>query len=146
MNCSKCGHENAEDAKFCENCGSSLKQTPSKQGKSKIDNKILLIIVIAAIIGVAAIGSALNSANKSNNNQENYTYVTGVYDANGIYFELPEGWKARDGEENSSYIAAAFKEKSNNLKLFVHKDDHYNLSDPDNLQQDVEAETTYLRR
>lgn len=146
MKCSKCGHENAEDANFCENCGTSLKKYPKEQ-KGRIDGKILLIIIIAALIGLTLIISVLQSSypGNSNDNKDNYTYVTGVYNSSGIYFELPEGWKARDGDENSSYITMALDEYSN-LRLHILKDDHYNRSDLVDLEGDIEAETIYLRR
>jgi hypothetical protein len=138
MKCTECGFENDEDAKFCENCGASLKTKSSKPEKIK-NNKILLIIVIAAIIGIWIIGGALKSSySDNNNNKENYTYVTGSYNSNGIYFELPGGWKARNGG-NSSYLSKALLENSD-INLYVYK------YDDENLTGYIEPQTTYLRR
>lgn len=145
LKCSKCGHENAEDANFCENCAASLKKDPNEL-KGRIDGKNLLIIIIASLICLTLIISVLQSSySDSNNNKDNYTYVTGVYNSSGIYFQLPDGWKARDGDENSSYIAMALDEYSN-LRLHILKDDNYNRSDIVDLEGDIEAETIYLRR
>lgn len=50
--CPKCGTSNETDAKFCVNCGASLKDAVKPQKKGK---KIILILVIIVIVLVGAL-------------------------------------------------------------------------------------------
>lgn len=71
MKCSKCGHENAEDANFCDNCGSSLKQP---QNGSMTNTTKLLIVAVIVLVGalglISGIMLTMNNA-KPVNNQTN---------------------------------------------------------------------------
>ncbi len=55
MKCSKCGHENKDNAKFCTKCGGSL-SAPSEGGSSDSSNSkfviIALVVVILILVGV----------------------------------------------------------------------------------------------
>jgi len=49
MTCNKCGAENPNGARFCENCGGDMWKAPKKKGGIF---KIILIIIIIAGLGV----------------------------------------------------------------------------------------------
>ena len=60
MICHKCGHKNDEDADFCENCGTKIKNTlsdkpgtnePPKEGMTQ-STKILILVCVVLVIGV----------------------------------------------------------------------------------------------
>lgn len=55
MKCSKCGHENADDAKFCQKCGSSLESKTISDNESFFKRNKVLVIAIAAILCVAIV-------------------------------------------------------------------------------------------
>ncbi len=64
MYCKNCGHENDDDASFCENCGENLSPPPTSQNHSRMSNanKILIVIVILLIAGIGvAAGMLLTS-------------------------------------------------------------------------------------
>jgi len=54
MKCSKCGAENPENSKFCENCGSSLDNTSFFK-----KNKVLVFCLIAIIAVCAIMGTVI---------------------------------------------------------------------------------------
>ena len=75
MICPKCGHKNDEDADFCENCGTKIKNPssdkiftnePPKEGMAQ-STKILLVICVVLVIGVGIASGILikNSQQKS---------------------------------------------------------------------------------
>ena len=50
-NCPKCGAENPTDSAFCEKCGSSLNSVPSqKSNRNSLLTKIILLAIIAIFI------------------------------------------------------------------------------------------------
>ena len=57
--CPKCGVSNETDAKFCVNCGASLKDAvkPQKKGKKLI---LILVIVVIVLLGVLAFVLGMN--------------------------------------------------------------------------------------
>lgn len=58
MICSKCGYENLEDARFCENCGSNLLQhyeTAVKASVHSRSQKKLIIIIVSAILLITTV-------------------------------------------------------------------------------------------
>jgi uncharacterized membrane protein YkoI len=60
MKCSKCGHENSADAKFCEKCGSTIQSTAYNSGNSKSDEmktstKALIAVVVILVAGLGLI-------------------------------------------------------------------------------------------
>lgn len=55
MTCNKCGKENKEGAKFCENCGHSLMQRRSKKQKKRN-------FVYATVLGLTLLGVGIGSA------------------------------------------------------------------------------------
>jgi len=75
--CKKCGHENEDDALYCENCGADL-SSPQPSGMSKT-NKILIIVVVVLIasVGLTA-GILLTSKSPVTNNTTDNTSVTGT--------------------------------------------------------------------
>ena len=93
MYCEKCGLENDEDAKFCENCGSKLKQEPltqrpvnqPKKGWSTTSQVLIIGIVILIVILGATIGVLLKSninpiisTNNTNNTESTAILLTKV--------------------------------------------------------------------
>lgn len=61
--CPKCGVSNETDAKFCVNCGASLKDAvkPQKKGKKLI---LILVIVVIVLLGVLAFVLGMNQKPK----------------------------------------------------------------------------------
>lgn len=58
MICSKCGYENLEEARFCENCGSNLLQhyeTAVKANMHSRSQKKLIIIIVSAILLITTV-------------------------------------------------------------------------------------------
>lgn len=58
MICSKCGYENLEEARFCENCGSNLLQhyeTTVKANMHPRSQKKLIIIIVSAILIITTV-------------------------------------------------------------------------------------------
>jgi len=76
--CKNCGHENDEDATFCENCGANLGSTSPQEtsaGMSRI-NKILIVAVIVLVLGVGlTVGLLLTSKSPASNTTVNNTSV-----------------------------------------------------------------------
>jgi Double zinc ribbon len=78
MKCPKCKHENDEDAAFCENCGSKIKNPssdkiftnePPKEGLAQ-STKILLVICVVLVIGVGiASGILIKSSQQTSPDQ-----------------------------------------------------------------------------
>lgn len=71
MKCSKCGHENDADAKFCEKCGSTLQSTAynsgtSKTGGMKTSTKVLIAAIVILVAGLGLI-IGLSVGNQNNN-------------------------------------------------------------------------------
>jgi hypothetical protein len=71
MKCSKCGHENDADAKFCEKCGSTLQSTvynsgTSKTGGIKTSTKVLIAAVVILVAGLGLV-IGLSVGNQNNN-------------------------------------------------------------------------------
>lgn len=52
MKCPKCQHNNDEDAKYCEKCGSPLKR-PEENGRNIKTILIVAIVVLVAILGIS---------------------------------------------------------------------------------------------
>ena len=61
--CPKCGASNETDAKFCVNCGASLKDAvkPQKKGKKLI---LILVIVVIVLLGALAFVFGMNQKPK----------------------------------------------------------------------------------
>lgn len=61
--CPKCGVSNETDAKFCVNCGASLKDAvkPQKKGKKLI---LILVIVVIVLLGILAFVLGMNQKPK----------------------------------------------------------------------------------
>ncbi|WP_283601600.1 zinc ribbon domain-containing protein [Ligilactobacillus aviarius] len=61
--CPKCGVSNETDAKFCVNCGASLKDAvkPQKKGKKLI---LILVIIVIVLVGVLAFVFGMNQKPK----------------------------------------------------------------------------------
>jgi len=61
--CPKCGVSNETNAKFCVNCGASLKDAvkPQKKGKKLI---LILVIVVIVLLGVLAFVLGMNQKPK----------------------------------------------------------------------------------
>lgn len=77
MKCEKCGHDNALDAVFCEECGSKLmggssfgRSTPAKPKKeeSKTSNTILIVAIIALVVILGIMGGILLKIPGTSNN------------------------------------------------------------------------------
>ncbi|KYK30420.1 MAG: zinc ribbon domain-containing protein [Theionarchaea archaeon] len=49
MKCKKCGFENKEDSKFCENCGYKIEETPLKNRLFVIGLAVVVICVVAVV-------------------------------------------------------------------------------------------------
>ena len=65
MKCSKCGHENADDAKFCQKCGNSIGANPGSDNESFFKKNKVLVIAIAAILCVAIVAGLFVYMNTS---------------------------------------------------------------------------------
>lgn len=127
-NCPNCGKKNEDSANFCENCGSSIKQVPLKQKNIK---KLFVVgIVLIILIALYLIVNSIPNSPHSDKNQE--TFVTGIYNQSGLYFEIPDGWKAKTG--NSSYVAMAMKSDAS-IRLFVYKYDNESTADYVNVSE-----------
>lgn len=71
MFCSKCGKENADDAKFCSSCGGSLSEINNAQSlPKKMKLKIRWGIFVAVIMVVSLIAIALKMSNNNDNTIE----------------------------------------------------------------------------
>ena len=55
--CNNCNTENADDVKFCKECGNDIQNNPSETNK-KYDLKKCIFIVIASIVALAILVSA----------------------------------------------------------------------------------------
>jgi predicted nucleic acid-binding Zn ribbon protein len=121
MKCQNCGHDNDPDAKFCEKCGSSIKD----QSNSRINNTtIVLLITIIALVGIigvfsgvllmknqqqlpvlsnSTINNTTNSGSSTNptssNNVQYKTYSNGV-----ISFQYPSNWNVLPNNANTMVI------------------------------------------
>jgi zinc-ribbon domain/Pseudomurein-binding repeat len=92
--CKNCGHENDEDAKFCENCGSKITQgplahkptsEPKNEGWSTTSKALIIAIVVLIIILGAAIGVLLKSnSNPTITSTNNTTQPTNITQSSGI--------------------------------------------------------------
>ena len=77
MKCSKCGHENKHNAKFCTKCGGSLIESGEDASTSSSNNSkyviialVVVIIVLAAVIGYFALsGGDFNSQSSADSNK-----------------------------------------------------------------------------
>ena len=93
MICSNCGHENADDAKFCQKCGTALYQHPTPQNQSFFKANKVLIIAIAIIICVCAVAGTFVYMNMNHGPQlsdydisefmEGDEYMVSLVDENG---------------------------------------------------------------
>ena len=81
MICPKCGHKNDEDADFCENCGTKIKNThsdkpgtnrPTNKGSMTQLTKILIVVCIILVIGVG-IAAGILIKNSQQNSQVKIT-------------------------------------------------------------------------
>ena len=70
MYCKHCGHDNEDDAQFCENCGADLDSTPSSDSPSRIGrtNKILIVVVIVLVLGIGITAGMLLTDKSSSPN------------------------------------------------------------------------------
>lgn len=62
MRCPKCNTENENEAKFCVNCGSPLKNLPIKPKKQLMTRKQLIFTIIA-VIAIVSTGIAIHYSN-----------------------------------------------------------------------------------
>jgi hypothetical protein len=130
--CKKCGYENDLDSTFCEKCGSNLKkisssrafsQEPIKRQKGMAQsNKILIVVVVILIAGLAITAGALIEMNKvgtapvtntssvsqsTNPTSSNVPGSTAQYKtfSNGeIYFQYPTSWGVLPNTTNTMAI------------------------------------------
>lgn len=97
MKCSKCGHENADDSRFCQKCGESLIKGSTQQKQSFFKTNKILIIAIAVIICVCAAVGAFVYMNMNQGPQlsdfdvsefvEGDDYLVSLVDENGTPME-----------------------------------------------------------
>ena len=69
IECPKCGYENPDGAKGCENCGYDLTKTDNNASKSTFSNKNMIIAIVAIVAVIAVIGilaSGMLSDNSDN--------------------------------------------------------------------------------
>lgn len=98
MICPKCGHKNDEDADFCENCGTQIKNTlsdkqgtnePSNKGSMTQSTKILVIVCIVLVIGVG-IAAGILIKNSQQNSQDQSATNTSNQITNSTGFPLKQ--------------------------------------------------------
>lgn len=89
MKCKDCGQINEESARFCENCGSALKEPIVSEKKPK-KSKWKYVIVLAVIVAAVAVGAYIAL---SGSNEKNYTDKIAMADT---YVEKKEYKKAED--------------------------------------------------
>lgn len=66
--CSKCGHDNKPDSKYCNHCGTKLKGEHNDKIKTPNGNKWIIFLVIIIILLVVSIGLILGvKSSKSEN-------------------------------------------------------------------------------
>ena len=97
MECSSCGHQNVNGAKFCQKCGSSLSQNSTLEKKSFFKANKVLIIAIAVIIFVCSVVGTFVYLNMNQGPQlsdydiseftEGDEYVVSLVDENGTPME-----------------------------------------------------------
>lgn len=69
IKCQKCGYQNDADAKFCERCGSTLKQ----KGEMKTSTKVLIIAIVILVAGLGVTSGMLLQMNKGTPSANNTT-------------------------------------------------------------------------
>lgn len=90
-NCPRCGETNDEDAKFCDNCGTSIETIELEINETFIEkNKIPLIIIgtTALLVGLFLIISPSEIPNSTVFNLEGEP--TKRVDVDGIFIKIPE--------------------------------------------------------
>ena len=99
MICPKCGHKNDEDADFCENCGTKIKNTfpdkpgtnePSNKGSMTQSTKILVIVCIILVIGVGIAAGILIKNSQQNSQNQSATNASTNQITNSTGFPLTQ--------------------------------------------------------
>jgi hypothetical protein len=59
LKCENCDHENDDDAKFCEKCGSEIKSYVPKQKEGMKNSIKLLVVIVVILVAVLALVSGM---------------------------------------------------------------------------------------
>ena len=85
MFCPKCGKKNKDSAKFCEFCGTEIKEEEKiilpKAPRKKLNKKNLIIIIVISIIAIILIGGGLILSNQFKPANVAVNYFKAVMDA-----------------------------------------------------------------
>ncbi len=99
MICPKCGHKNDEDADFCENCGTKIKNNhsdkpgtnePTNKGSMNQLTKILIAVCIILVIGVGIAAGILIKNSQQNPQDQSATNTSTNQITNSTGFPLTQ--------------------------------------------------------
>jgi hypothetical protein len=123
VRCQKCGHDNDNDATYCEICGTNIKTTFSrgvpkpqlkKEGMSQ-STKILVVVCVILVVGLGISAGALMQMYKGGNVVASNSSVT----QSPTQLSNQKTWHEIDSFSGSTDVTENFNIKGNMFKIVM---------------------------